>query len=153
MDDGCGDVRCVAGWGLKVIALPPEAALVLWNDCVPELARAIEQHPAEWFESLDEMRESVATGERMLIQVLEAGEVLAVALVEFQELRDGKCLHVRYLGGHRMDEWLDEMHARLGEIGRAYGCKWVGMIGRYGWKRALAELGWRTVAITMRAEL
>lgn len=138
---------------MNIVALPPEAALVLWEDSVPALASALEQHPAEWFETLDEMRESVAIGERMLVQVIEAGEVLAVALLEFQELRDGRCLHVRYLGGHRMGEWLPEMHARLGEIGRAYGCRWIGLIGRYGWKRALQQLGWKTVAITMRAEL
>lgn len=138
------------GVGISVEALPAEVALALWDASLPLLARAVEEHPGEFPECLDGLRDSVGTGRRMLVHIYEGPALLAVALLEFERLRDGDCLYVRYLGGQRMDEWLHELHARLGEIARAYDCAWVGLTGRLGWRKALAGLGWEPVAIQMR---
>jgi hypothetical protein len=138
---------------VKVVALPPEIAALLWDDCRPHLERAIDEHPGETRECLEELRRSVVGGERMILQIWDAGEVLAVALLEFADMRDGRCLWVRYLGGHRMPEWIDELQRRLAEIGRGYGCAWVGLTGRQGWRKVLTELDWQPMAVQMRARI
>lgn len=130
--------------------LPPEAALMVWDKSLPMLRAAVDAHPGEWPEDLEALRESVELGERLLVHIIDDGELRGVAMLEFVNLTDGKCLHVRYLGGEGMADWLPALHARLREIALAYDCQWMGLIGRCGWKRALANMGWRPMAITMR---
>jgi len=138
---------------VSVIAMPPEVANMLWDEFKDHLALAVIEHPGETIEDLERLRTRVRTGTAMILQIWDGLELSAVALIEFQDLRDGKCLHVRYLSGNGMDGWLDELHQRLGEIARVYDCEWIGLTGRMGWRKALAKLDYNPVAIQLRARV
>ena len=138
---------------MKVVVLTPEIAVMLWQDFREHLELAVATHPGERPADMEEVRESVKKGQALVLQIYDGMDLLAVAVVEKVEMRDGRCLYVRYLGGERMDEWLDELHARLEEVARVYSCRWIGLTGRMGWKKALAKLGWNPVAIQLRAEV
>ena len=126
---------------------------MLWDSFREHLELAVVQHPGESMEDIEHLRGRVRNGSAMVIQIFEGIEPVAIAVVEFLELRDGKALHVRYLSGNGMDGWLDELHAKLGEIARAYHCQWISLTGRMGWKKALSRLGYNPIAIQLRAEV
>jgi hypothetical protein len=137
----------------KIIPLPPEVGKMLWDSFRDQLELAVMQHPGEHPEDLDALREEVAKGKLMVVQIFEGVEAVAVALLEFVKLRDGSALHVRYLSGNGMGGWLDELHEKLQEIARAYDCQWISLTGRMGWQKELKRLNWNPVAIQMRAEV
>lgn len=133
--------------------LPAGMADMMWEQFKGHLELALIQHPSETVEDLEDLRCRVRSGEAEIIQVFDAMEQLAVALIEFEQFRDGKTLHVRYLQGDRMECWLDMLHARLEEIARLHDCKYISLTGRAGWRKTLRHLGFNPVAIQLRAEV
>lgn len=126
---------------------------MLWEDFKEHLELAINEHPGECVERLEDIRRDVKTGKAMVIEIFNGHELLAVGVLEQVELNDGRTLHVRYLQGNGMETWLDELHAKLYELAKAYGCKWISLTGRLGWKKALQRLNWNPIAIQLRAEV
>lgn len=109
------------------------------------------EHPApfEW----SEVEAGMQDGKLMAVGVFDGCGMIAGALLEQVEHRDGRGLHVRYLAGNHMEMWLDEMQERLLEIARAYDCRWLSLTGRPGWRRTLGKMGWNPVAIQLRCEV
>ena len=68
---------------------------MLWDSFRDQLQLAVMEHPGEHPEDLDLLREEVAKGNLMVVQIFDGLEAVAVALLEFVKLRDGSSLHVR----------------------------------------------------------
>lgn len=134
-----------------VIPLLGRTALVIWNEFKHYFELAALEHP----ESVDmeDVRARVADGRMMSIGIFDGVSMIAGAAVELYDARDGKTLHVRYLAGEHMEMWLEELQARLFEIAAAYGCRWLSLTGRQGWRKRLSNMGWNPVAIQMRCEV
>ena len=130
--------------------LPSVTALELWDSFKPRLIEAVEAHPAESETDLEHVRTDVRRGKAMVLQIFEASQLLAVAVVELLDLKDGRSLHVRYLAGDGMDAWMDKLEARLQDMARFYDCVWVSIIGRLGWYRSLKLHGFEAVSIELR---
>lgn len=126
-------------------------ALALWSQYAEYFEQAAMEHPEAF--DLEELRRDVASGKLMTIGIFDGVSMVAGACVELCELREGKTLHVRYLAGDHMEMWLTELHERLQEIARAYGCRWLSLTGRRGWQKRLKVLGWGPVAIQMKCEV
>lgn len=140
------------GKACNVYPLPMEFAVLLWDEFSQHFERAALEHPAPF--DMAELREQVARGELMTVGIFDGQHVMiAGALVELIEARDGRVLNVRYLGGGDIDQWLLELQTRVREIARAYGCKFLGLTGRLAWQRKLKPLGWYPSAIQMRCEV
>lgn len=135
---------------IRVLVLPRTVAIELWNTYKPYLLTAVNEHPAETVESLEEIRTDIRKGRALVLQIYEGVELQAVAVVELLDLKDGKSLHVRYLGGNGMDGWLDELSERLDETARFYDCDWVSIIGRLGWARSLKKYDYKPVSMELR---
>lgn len=65
----------------------------------------------------------------------------------------GTSLHCQLLGGRGMNDWLDELIDTVAACARPRGIKRFTMEGRSGWKRVLAQKGWRQRRIAMELEL
>jgi len=125
--------------------------MILWEQFAQYFEKAALEHPQKF--DLEELRGQVARGDVMTIGIFDGVSMLAGAAVELYEARDGLTLHVRYMAGDHMEMWLEEMQARLVEIARAYGCRWLSLTGRQGWRRELAKMGWNPIAIQLRCEV
>lgn len=138
---------------LQVVPCPAETALCRWDDFKGYFETAALEHPQTY--NLAELRQLVADEKLLSIGIFDGEQTMvAAAAVELYHAQDGRTLHVRYLAGGEMNEWLDELMARLIEIARAYNCRWISQTGRQGWQRVLAKkFGWKTVAIQMRCEV
>ena len=126
---------------------------MMWDQFKPYLLLAVNEHPCESMEDLTGLREDVAEGRAMLVGMYSGAQMVAAGVVELVELSDGRSLHVRYLGGNGMDEWIDELHARLKDVAQEYGCRWISLTGRMGWRKVLKRLDYNPVAIQLRAEV
>ena len=69
------------------------------------------------------------------------------------EIKDGGVLHVFWLGGERLSEWVGEAFDRLREFGIQHGCSAIEAHCRPGLARMLKAQGFRTKKITIRANL
>ena len=77
-----------------------------------------------------------------LFCVFEGQEMLAAATAW---LSTDKFVEVKLVGGRDRHRWLDELDARIGAEAAAAGATRLVAIGRRGWSRELARLGWETV--------
>lgn len=122
--------------------------MIVWQQFAQYFEMAALEHPEPF--DLEELRAGVASGKFLTVGVFDGEGMLAGALCELTETRQGRSLHVRYLAGNHMEMWLEEMQARLAEIARAYDCRWLSLTGRLGWRKRLAKMGWNPVALQMR---
>lgn len=138
---------------IQVIVIPGEVANMMWEQFKDHLELAMIQSPTDTAENMEALRTDIRNNKAMLMQIWDGCELVATAVLEFTEYRDGKSLHIRYLGGEGFTVWRDELHERVEEMARAHDCKWISLSGRAGWKRELAGLGFNPVAIELRAEV
>lgn len=139
---------------MRAIALTPEIANMLWDDFRGMMELAAIEHPHESPEDIEHLRTLVRQDKAKLIAIVDGlGKVMAAAVCELVEFRDGRSLHVRYLAGEHMGQWLDELHCKLGEVATGYRCEWISLTGRLGWKRELSKLGYNPIAIQLRARV
>jgi hypothetical protein len=124
-----------------------------WERVRPWLLKAEAVAP---FDSVDWARaeEMVKLGTATTLVVKgPEGQDLAGALCEIKVGKDGDGLLVRWLGGARFIEWVDVLWSALQDVARANGCRWVVIVGRDGWQRALRDKGFRTYQWAGRAEV
>lgn len=125
--------------------------MILWSQMRDYLELAALEHPSCY--DMVELRAMVERGELLSVCAFDGCGLKAAALCEQIEMRDGKTLHVRLLGGDDMQMWLDDMQEALQLVARGYGCRWISLTGRQGWRKVLGRLGWNPVAIQMRCEV
>jgi hypothetical protein len=75
-----------------------------------------------------------------LFAVLDGDELLAVATAWFSV--DGKYVEVKLVGGKDRHKWLRELDDKIGATARRAGARMLLAIGRAGWSKSLAALGW-----------
>ena len=76
---------------------------------------------------------------------------IAICMVAF--LPVGKSLEVVALAGDSFELWIDRMFAALKGVAVSQGHKRIFLLGRMGWQKRLAALGWKARAITMEYQI
>jgi hypothetical protein len=137
---------------VAVEVLAPMAAARSWPALRERFLEAAAEHPAEFERDVDAQLGAVYGGDKFVIHVvdLDAMQPVAVGLLECSELRDGRTLHVRYLQGDGMGEWLDALLEELERIADVEGCAFLSLQGRPGWMRELRCRGWTPAAVYLR---
>jgi len=115
-----------------------------WEDISVHLVSPVEQSGGRF--TLEDVFHSIAIGDYHLWVAIdeEIAEVVAVCVTGFTLYPRQRMLTCHFLGGSRMDEWLEEMDTILEKWGRQHGAKGIELTGRKGWGRALEPLGWKT---------
>lgn len=115
-----------------------------WEEISIHLVSPIQQSGGRF--TLEDVFHSIAIGDYHLWVAIdeEIAEVVAVCVTGFTLYPRQRMLTCHFLGGSRMDEWLEEMDTILEKWGRQHGAKGIELTGRKGWGRALEPLGWKT---------
>ena len=88
------------------------------------------------------------------IVIDEENNIIGVALTEIRREMSGlRTFNIVGLGGARFDEWRDEGDRVLRAWARSVDAPVVQLIGRRGWVKKLADLGWKEEAVIMRLDL
>lgn len=89
-----------------------------------------------------------------LVAVDEDGEIIGVAITEIMIALSGlRVLNIVALAGDRFDEWKDEGDRVLRLWARDADTPMIHMVGRKGWTKKLASLGWTESAVMMSLDL
>ena len=129
---------------MKISIVPPVMLEGRWEDISVHLVSPVEQSGGRF--TLEDVFHSIAIGDYHLWVAIdeEIAEVVAVCVTGFTLYPRQRMLTCHFLGGSRMDEWLEEMDTILEKWGRQHGAKGIELTGRKGWGRALEPLGWKT---------
>ena len=110
--------------------------------CVPNPRQWSKWHEAEAFLEPARARggfPSVLDDDELLFAVLDGDELLAAATAW---LSTDKYVEVKLIGGRDHRRWLGELDKVIGAEARQAGAVRMIGIGRRGWARELARLGW-----------
>lgn len=89
-----------------------------------------------------------------MVAVDERDDIIGVAITELRVSLSGmRVLHIVALGGKRWNEWQEEGDRVLREWARSVEAPVVQLLGRRGWARQLAPLGWKEDAVMMTLDL
>ena len=129
---------------MKISIVPPEMLEGRWKEISIHLVSPVQQSGGRF--TLEDVFHSIAIGDYHLWVAIdeEIAEVVAVCVTGFTLYPRQRMLTCHFLGGSRMDEWLEEMDTILEKWGRQHGAKGIELTGRKGWGRALEPLGWKT---------
>jgi hypothetical protein len=121
-----------------VSPVPVESIGLVWDRCKPFLTKATDESGGR--ETILTLYSKLKLGFSVLWIIMIDNHIVGAATTE---VTDWKSLHVSFLGGSRMNEWLDEFIKQLREYAQHNGCINLEMTGRKGWLRSLAEFGFK----------
>jgi hypothetical protein len=129
---------------VKISIVPPEMVEGKWEEISLHLVSPVQQSGGRF--TLEDVFHNIATGNYHLWVAIDETipEVVAVCVTGFTPYPQKRMLTCHFLGGGRMDEWVEEMDQVLEKWGRQHGAEGIELTGRKGWGRALEPLGWQT---------
>jgi len=107
------------------------------------LAAALEH--ADDGTTLDEIKQQILDGRSMLWMY---GEQMSIVLSV-----ENNRLYAWLIGGHSLDEWIDELIAAMRRYAKEHGMDGLQAVARPGLARKLRRKGWKTTAEIIRTEL
>lgn len=68
----------------------------------------------------------------------------AICTIKIIQYPNRRMISGIYVAGDHMDKWRDPLLDTLEKFAKDQNCDGIEMTGRYGWKRVLADRGWKT---------
>lgn len=130
----------------------PMGARYMWRVYEPYVERACAESYAASDNEVDVQRR-IIDGEMLLIQIGTDCGMLACAVLEVIDTKDGQALHVMGLAGEGMEFWLDDFIDFLQATARHLECESVTATGRKGWEKRLARYGFEHAFTGVRWKL
>jgi hypothetical protein len=120
-----------------------------WAPISAILGPCVEESGEETLVSLiDELLANTA----QLWVLRKGGDPVSVAVTELVNSPGGPVVHGRYLAGHGMADWIDDLIDTIATHARVIGARGIEIKGRPGWARVLGARGWRHRATVMALE-
>ena len=113
----------------------------VWHLCKPLLKKATDREGSR--QNVEGLYGSVKSGSSCLWCIFIDDVVVGSATTEVNSYTEGKILRVSFLGGGRMELWLEKFIESLKEYGRFNGCNGIDLVGRKGWLRKLENFGFK----------
>tara|TARA_R110002072_G_scaffold59447_3_gene151311 strand:- start:77 stop:499 length:423 start_codon:yes stop_codon:yes gene_type:complete len=111
-----------------------------WEEVSGHLQSPVEQSGGRY--RLEDVFHSIYNGDYHLWIVLDE-KIVAAAVTGFTDYPRKRMLTCHFLGGSRMDEWVEDMDVIFEKWARDHGASGIELTGRKGWGRALDKLGWK----------
>ncbi len=112
------------------------------------------EHSWRTDDDIELVQEALADGKADLVEILEDGDLVAIAVIHLESHKDGtQWLNVWTVTGENMDTWLGPFIKFLKAVAKHWECEGLTCGGRLGWTRELAKHGWRCKAAIMELEL
>ena len=125
-----------------------------WYELEPHITALLEQDTCGTMTPDSIRRALIERDMQVLVPVDEENNIIGVALTEIRREMSGlRTFNIVGLGGARFDEWRDEGDRVLRAWARSVDAPVVQLIGRRGWVKKLADLGWKEEAVIMRLDL
>jgi hypothetical protein len=87
------------------------------------------------------------------MQLWRVNDWQAMAITRIGVRPEWSALNIVYCSGEGADEWLQGLLDVLESFASDWGCKYVEMVGRPGWRKYSKACGYDPVAIVMRKEI
>jgi hypothetical protein len=121
-----------------VSPVPIESIGLVWDRCKPFLTKATDKSGGR--ETILTLYSKLKLGFSVLWIIMVDNQIVGSATTE---VTDWGSLNVSFLGGSRMDEWLDELIKQLKEYALFNNLKSIEQTGRKGWLKTLESYGFR----------
>jgi hypothetical protein len=112
----------------------------VWVDAHDWIDQALD-HPCSLITARDVFH-ALLDGKMKLWGIYRFGILVGVFVTEIVSGSRGHGLNIVALGGKGMTDWIDDFDSCVTNLAKAYHCKFVAEMGREGWRRVLAPLGW-----------
>ena len=130
-------------------AIHPELVLSRWEAMYSDLVnQALERGDGYLTNTM--IFNGVIDSDMQLLEIRTGFDLVAVAVTEISQCREGDLLHVTTLGGEGMDFWLEIFIQVLQDQAASMGCIGVTCTGRMGWQRVLKKHGFVPQYVNMR---
>ncbi len=113
----------------------------IWHICSGLLEKATDRSGSR--ETIDGLYLKIKSGESRLWCISLDGIVLGAASTEVNQYTSCRALHVSFVGGIRMSEWLEEFINQLKIYAKYNNCSSVEQTGRPGWLKELKKYGFK----------
>lgn len=129
--------------------IPTKVLPAFWHHLAPLLNKAF--NVGDRRVKLQDLYDDALQGTYLVWAIIDEEKKEFVAALTTRAVRypRGKGLAIEFLGGERMDEWLDELMEELKKHAKHNGCEWLECFGRKGW----AKKGWKPAYVAFEMEL
>lgn len=131
---------------IRIRAIEPSYLDFYWGRIFPQVRDALKYTNNE--QSPFHIYTKIASGEYILLVVLDGEEVVSHVTLQKADLPNKKIIVVVTCGGDRMSEWLSDILEVIESIGKDQSCEAIHIIGRKGWAKALTEYKQQYVVCT-----
>lgn len=135
---------------MKISCVPPEHVHNVWPIVEPMLQRAVDKNPGLY--TTEDIKLELLESKQLLWIIYQDGEIEAACTSKVLQFPRGRSLLIEWLGGEKMDAWLDDAMDMIEAYASDMGCSRVEVYGRKGWK-VLKRYGWKDVFSVYRKEL
>jgi len=125
---------------MKVIYVPPDKAMLIWDDVKEEIQRAIDHSGHE--EELQDFKKKIEEEIYAVLLVVDK-KVKAVITVQFMDYPQFRALRVVTIGGTEYSKWKYTLDEFLTDWAKEQGMSRIEFMGREGHVRALKPLGYQ----------
>jgi hypothetical protein len=134
---------------LRIQVIPTKVLPAFWHHLAPLLNKAF--NVGDRRVKLQDLYDDALQGTYLVWAIIDEEKKEFVAALTTRAVRypRGKGLAIEFLGGERMDEWLDELMEELKKHAKHNGCEWLECFGRKGW----AKKGWKPAYVAFEMEL
>ncbi len=122
-----------------VSPVPTNDVDIVWDRCEPLLEMATER--SEGREHTGGLYDKIMTQHCRLWVIAVDGNIVGSATTEVIQYTKYRSLHVSFLGGDKMSEWLSDFILKLKEYAKHNNCTTIEQTGRKGWLRELKKYG------------
>lgn len=121
---------------IDVTIIPTRHIETVWNLAAPFLGKALDSGSQRT--TLDELFESLISGERQLWMIFDGGQgrVRAAVVTEIIQYPVDKACQIVACGGYKMKDWLQHL-AVVEDYAQKEGCTFMEVAGRPGWENVL----------------
>ena len=132
--------------------LSPKFFELFHDDIVSFIIKAMGYLEDKW--SIDDVMESLKEGKMQgwIIYDKNHGVISGICITEVIEFPKEKVLNITGLGGNGVSEWI-HLISGIEEFAHSKGCKAVELYGRPGWKKLLAENGYKKYRVVLRRSI
>ena len=121
--------------------VPIENVDYVWKRCAPLLKKATDRSNGR--ESIESLYAKIKNETSRLWCISIGPYIVGSATTEVVQYANYKSLNVSFLGGSKMNLWLDKFIEELKVYSKFNNCSSIELIGRKGWLRSLNPFGFK----------
>ncbi len=131
--------------------VPMFALRATWLHAAPLLMKA--HHTANGIMDEDDLLNEIASGRMALWVIFRDEEIVAAFTTRVSQFPKIRVMHVDWVGGSRMREWIDLAMMEIVKHAKDEGCARLEATGRGAWLRWVGKRGWSEMHITYGMEV